>query len=108
MISRYLGFASRCPVLLVTFLASVGFILLFLKFPPSAFDPLKGRETAESALQAAHARGSLQPYVTSVLTLDTLFPIVYATFFSGLIYRLLPSPKRHPALLRAARTVQSG
>ena len=56
-------------------------------FPPSAIKPFMDVETAEKALSEAERGGVLNSHVLSVLTLDTIFPIVYATLLSGLIYR---------------------
>lgn len=88
---RFFEFAGKTGTLLAT-LALVG-VVLFLVFPNlpiegELLDEMSGYSFAE-AMRALTGYGTdgRTTYLWSSLALDTLFPIVYVTFFAGLIYR---------------------
>lgn len=91
---RYLEFAARTKVLAVTLVC--GLVLGFAVFPnlpiggPS-IDSQPGyginRLTELMELYGEHGR---RIYAWASLTLDVLFPAVYATFLAGLIWRCRP------------------
>ena len=71
----------------------VGVLILFFVFPNLPIDgellDEKTSYTYDEAIRAlaAYGAGGRTVYLWTSLLLDTLFPIVYATFFAGLIYR---------------------
>lgn len=93
--NRYFRFASRTPVLLAT--AAGVLVWLLLVFPAlplgaEVLDIRAGYSHAEliAAMEAYGASGR-RVYAWSSPTLDTIFPALYVTFFSGLLTRLRPS-----------------
>ena len=88
---RYFEFAERTSVLLTTLVMVV--LILFFVFPILPINgELLDEKTSYSYEEAIHALEAYgvdgRPvYLWVSLLLDTLFPIAYATFFAGLIYR---------------------
>ena len=89
--NRYFTFAGRTWTLAVTFLATLAF--LFAVFPALAIggtmlDVMPGYSHTEAmAAMEGYGASGRSVYATASLTLDTLFPLVYVTLFSGLIHR---------------------
>ena len=97
---RYLDCASRTPVLAVTLVLAL--VLLVVVFPVlpiggDALDATSGYSHQE-ALEAMESYGEQgrRVYGWSSATLDTLLPVAYVSFLSGLIYRLRPSERLWP------------
>ena len=93
---RYFVFASRPLVLGVTFVASVVLLVVFPALPVGGeLLDVKQGYTAEEAMAALAAYGAegRRLYAWSSVTLDTLLPIVYATFLAGVVYRFRPSER---------------
>ena len=88
---QYFEFASRTSALLTTLALVV--LILFFVFPnlPIGGELLdeKPGYTYEEAITALNAYGGdgRTVYLWTSLLLDTLFPLVYVTFFAGVIYR---------------------
>ena len=88
---RYFEFAGRTSALLTSLLLVV--LILFFVFPnlPIGGELLdeKSSYTFEDAVISLEAYGAegRTTYLWTSLLLDTLFPIVYVSFFVGLIYR---------------------
>ncbi len=87
----YFAFAGRTGTLAVTFVATA--VLMVLVFPNLPIDgallDLKAGYSYDEAMasMAQYGPGGRATYAWSSALLDTLFPIIYVTFFSGLIYR---------------------
>lgn len=93
--NRYFRFASRTPVLLVCAAGVLVWLLLVFPALPIGADMLDiraGYSHAElvGAMEAYGASGR-RIYAWSSPTLDTVFPALYVTLFSGLLTRLRPS-----------------
>lgn len=93
--NRYFRFASRTPVLLATGAGVLAW--LFVVFPSlpiggDVLDIRAGYSHAElvAAMEQYGAAGR-RVYAWSSPTLDTVFPMLYVTLFSGLLTRLRPS-----------------
>ena len=90
----YFEFASRTPVLVALFATK---ILLSAVFPnlPIGGDMLDVKklgytfDEAETALKGYGEQGR-RVYAWSSATLDTVFPVVYASFLAGFVYRFRP------------------
>lgn len=93
----YLEHASMMPVLGI--MPVVALILLIAVFPvlPIGGESLDSRNgyTHQEAVAAmeGYGEGGRRLYAWSSATLDTLLPIVYASFLAGLIYRLRPTER---------------
>ena len=91
MMKSYLEFAESSRILVITFIVTA--VMLFGLFP---YLPINGimldllpeysYEQVISALGGYGSDGRMN-YIIASLTLDTLFPFVYVTFFAGLMYR---------------------
>ena len=88
---RYFEFASRTRTLLVTLVATAVFLLLVFPNLPINGEMLdmKPGYSYDEAMAAMEGYGSdgRTTYAWGSMVLDTLFPLVYVTFFAGLIYR---------------------
>ena len=88
---RYFEFASRTRTLLVTLVATA--VFLFLVFPNLPINgemlDMKPGYSYDEAMAAMEEYGpdGRTTYAWGSMVLDTLFPLVYVTFFAGLIYR---------------------
>lgn len=88
---RFLNFVSQTYVLVTTFVLT--FLIAVFIFPALPFYAdmldLKSSYTFDEFVSAMEAYGSSGRSLYAFLspTLDTVFPIVYVSFFSGLIYR---------------------
>ena len=88
---RYFEFAGRTRTLLATFVATA--VFLFLVFPGLPIDgellDMKPGYSFDEAMAAMEEYGpdGRTTYAWGSVVLDTLFPLVYVTFFAGLIYR---------------------
>ncbi len=88
---RYFEFAGRTRTLLVTFVATA--VFLFLVFPNLPINgemlDMKPGYSYDEAMAAMEEYGpdGRTTYAWGSMVLDTLFPLVYVTFFAGLIYR---------------------
>lgn len=94
----YFEFASRTPVLIVGFVASI--ILMTLIFPALIGDieildlRMEGYNLADViAAMEGYGEAARGRYALVSLTLDTVFPICYASFYAGAIYRFAPHEK---------------
>ncbi len=92
---RYLEFANKTGTLIAS--AFVVVLVLFLVFPnlPVGGELLdmKSSYTYQEVMDSMEAYGERGRtiYLLANTVLDTVFPIVYATFFAGLIYRFRAS-----------------
>lgn len=88
---RYLEFANKTGTLIATALVVV--LVLFFIFPnlPVGGELLdmKSSYTYQEVMNSMEEYGAdgRTIYLLAITMLDTVFPIVYATFFAGLIYR---------------------
>ncbi|MDE0003680.1 MAG: hypothetical protein OXQ29_13395 [Rhodospirillaceae bacterium] len=88
---RYFEFAGRTRTLLVTFVATA--VFLFLVFPNlpingEMLDMKPGYSYGEAmAAMEEYGPDGRTTYAWGSMVLDTLFPLVYVTFFAGLIHR---------------------
>ena len=88
---RYFEFAGRTRTLLVAFVATAAF--LFLVFPNLPINgemlDVKPGYSYDEAMASMEEYGpdGRTTYAWGSILLDTLFPLVYVTFFAGLIYR---------------------
>jgi len=93
----YFELAAKTPTLIVTFVVTA--LLAKFVFPALAIggEPLDlklGYSYAEvMAVMEQYGPDGRNLYAWASPTLDTLFPIVYATFFAGIIYRFRPIEK---------------
>ena len=89
--SRYFDFAGRTGTLLATFAATAAFLVFVFPNLPINGEmlDLKPSYTHTEALAAMEGYGSdgRTVYALGSMILDTLFPLVYVTFFAGLIHR---------------------
>lgn len=91
----YFEFVSRTPVLVASFAASLLFLIVI--FPSFAGDiesldvRISGYTLAD-VLVAMEGYGELgrSRYALISFSLDTIFPICYASFYAGAIYRFAP------------------
>lgn len=93
----YFEFAAKTSTLLVTFIGVV--VLVIFVFPALSvgselLDLKFGYSYAEvvASMEQYGAEGR-RIYAWASPTLDTLFPMIYVTFFAGVIYRFRPSEK---------------
>jgi hypothetical protein len=94
---RYFAFAARNRPLLISF---TGVLLMVLWVFPSL--PINGEmidlklsydlAAIDLSMQQYGAQGRAA-YALASPTLDTLFPMLYVTFFAGLLYRFRPSER---------------
>lgn len=96
MLRRYLGLASLTPILIASGIGMVLNMVAFQALPVvggDLIDQLPGYTYAEimDKLEGYGPEGR-RIYALASPTLDTLFPILYVTFFAGLIHRLRPTP----------------
>lgn len=100
---QYLTAASKLPILFLTFVGTLmmtAYILPLLPIGGEPFD-LMSSYTYEEALSQLETYGpeGRAVYLRSEPVLDTIFPILYVTFFAGLLYRLRPSDMLWPVAL---------
>ncbi len=93
--NRYFRFASRTPVLLGTLVGVLAWVLLVFPSLPIGgplLDVTAGYSYPElvAAMQTYGASGR-RVYALASPTVDTAFPVLYVTLFSGLLTRLRPS-----------------
>ena len=87
----YFSFAGRTATLAASFAATAAFLVLV--FPNLPIDgellDLKPGYSYEEAMASMEQYGpqGRTAYAWTSVVLDTLFPIVYVTFFAGLVYR---------------------
>ena len=90
-VRNYFEFAAQTKYLLITFAATL--ILMFVIFPMVPIGgemlDLKSGYSLNEAMAAMTSYGEegRRVYAIASPTVDTLFPILYVTFFAGLIYR---------------------
>ena len=93
---RYFDFAAKTPVLVATFVGTLGLLILFQAIPVGGelLDVRQGygHDEAMAALAAYGADGR-RVYAWSSATVDTVLPCVLVTFLVGLVYRLRPTQK---------------
>ncbi|MCY4129337.1 MAG: hypothetical protein OXG15_08875 [Gammaproteobacteria bacterium] len=88
---RYLEFASKSSAIVSTLIAVL--VLFFLVFPNLPINgellDVKSGYSFEVAMNSLAAYGpeGRTTYLWISLLLDTLFPVIYVTFFAGVIYR---------------------
>ncbi len=94
---KYFEFSARTKPLLISF---AGVLLMVLWVFPSL--PIHGEMidlklsydlAAIQAIMLQYGVGGRAAYALASPTMDTLFPALYVTFFSGLLYRFRPSEK---------------
>ena len=94
---RYLEFASGTTALLISF---AGVLLMVLWVFPSL--PIGGEMidlklsydlVAIDQVMLQYGAHGRVVYAVACPTLDTLFPLLYVTFFAGLLYRFRPNEK---------------
>lgn len=87
----YFEFAGRTRTLAVTFAATAAFLVVVFPNLPIGGEMLdmKPGYSFEEAMgsMAEYGPDGRTTYAWSSAVLDTLFPIVYVTFFAGLIFR---------------------
>ena len=87
----YFDFAGRTVTLAVTFAATAAFLIwVFPSLPIGGemLDMKTGYSYDEAmASMAQYGPDGRTAYAWGSAVLDTLFPVLYATFFAGLIYR---------------------
>jgi len=92
---RYFEFANKTGTLIAT--AVVVVLVLFLIFPNLPIGgellDMKSSYTYQEVMDSMEVYGAdgRTIYLWASTVLDTVFPIVYATFFAGLIYRFRAS-----------------
>lgn len=93
---RYFDFAAKTPVLVATFVGTLGLLVLFQAIPVGGelLDVRQGygHDEAMAALTAYGADGR-RVYAWSSATVDTVLPCFLVTFLAGLVYRLRPTQK---------------
>ena len=94
-LERYLRFASRTPVLLISGAGVLGWLLLVFPSLPingEMLDVSAGYSYGElmGAMEQYGADGR-HAYAWASPTVDTAFPMLYVTLFCGLLTRLRPS-----------------
>ncbi len=87
----YFEFAAKTPILIATFIGIfvlVAFVFPVLPVGGELLDLKPGYSQAEvfAAMEEYGADGR-RLYAWMSPTLDTLFPLIYVTFFAGVIYR---------------------
>ena len=93
--THYFQFISMGRTLWLTFAATVLFAAVIFPYLAGGLESLdtrmQGYDHAEvlAALEGYGAEGRAR-YVWISLILDTIFPIVYCSFYAGLIYRFAP------------------
>ena len=97
MVINYLKFASKTNVLIVSGLLMLLFILVVFPHMPIVegkyIDLLRSYSYKEvTALIGSYGEKGRHLYAILSPTLDTLFPIIYVTFYAILVYRLTPRP----------------
>ncbi len=89
---RYFEFAAKTKVLILTFIGTLLFALVIFPNLPIGGESLDARLHYDIALvhelMAQYGEDGRRIYSMASPTLDTLFPLIYMTFFVGLIYRL--------------------
>jgi len=94
---KWFEFASQTRVLAATFVLTL--VFLFVVFPALPVNgellDYKSSYTHDEAMAAMEEYGpeGRRVYAWASPTLDTLFPIVYVSFFAGLIYRCRPTER---------------
>lgn len=91
---RYFDFAAKTPVLVATFVGTVGLLALFQAIPVGGelLDVRQGYAHDEAmAALAAYGADGRRVYAWSSATLDTVLPCVLVTLLAGLVYRLRPT-----------------
>jgi hypothetical protein len=96
MIFHYLDFAAQNRSLLITGVFMALLILVFSFIPiigGRLIDllPYYSYETMMKLLESYGEKGR-HLHILATTILDVLFPIIYVTFFAGLIHRLKPRP----------------
>ncbi|MCY3590724.1 MAG: hypothetical protein OXH32_03660 [Acidobacteria bacterium] len=96
-LKSYFAFAARNWMLATTFVLTLVFVLGVFPFLPVGgelldYKPSYSHEEAMAAMEEYGNRGR-RVYAWASPTLDTLFPLVYVSFFAGLIYRCRPTER---------------
>ena len=91
----YFEFTSATPVFVTTLLLTgtlLGWVFPAVPIHGASLDVKPGYtyEEARAALTGYGAEGR-RVYAWASLTLDTVLPVVYGSFFAGLVYRLRPT-----------------
>ena len=94
---KYFEASGRAWVLCSTLVSAL--ILLVVVFPVlpvggEMLDVMDGYTHSEAlAVLEGYGEAGRRVYALASLTLDTLFPVVYASFLAGLIYRFRPTER---------------
>ena len=88
---RYFQFAAKTKILILTFIGTFLFVLVIFPSLPIDGKSLDAQPEYDFArvheLMAQYGEDGRRVYSMASPTLDTLFPLIYVTFFVGLIYR---------------------
>ncbi len=88
----YFQFAEKTKVLILTFIGTFLFIKVIFPNIPLGGETLDGQLEYDfllvQKLMAQYGEDGRYIYLLMSSTLDILFPLIYVTFFAGLIYRL--------------------
>lgn len=94
---RYFVFSSKTAVLIITLILVVLLVAVIFPAIPVGGDLLdtKSSYTYDDVvdLMEQYGESGLKVYAIASPTLNTIFPLVYVTFFAGLIYRFKPVKK---------------
>ena len=91
---RYFDFAAKTPVLVATFVGTLGLLALFQAIPVGGelLDVRQGYAHDEAmAALAGYGADGRRVYAWSSATVDTVLPCVLVTLLVGLVYRLRPT-----------------
>jgi hypothetical protein len=101
MIFRYLDFSAQNRNLIITGVSMAILMLVFSRIPVIGgrlIDLLPYFSYDEiTLLLKSYGEKGRHLHILATTTLDVLFPVIYVTFFAGLIHRLKPRPW-YPAL----------
>ncbi len=88
---RYFQFAAKTKVLILTFIGIFFFALVIFPNIPLGAETLDTQFQYDfmlvQKLMAQYGKDGRYTYLIMSSTLDMLFPLIYGTFFAGLIYR---------------------
>jgi len=92
---HYFEFASRTAVLMITLVGTLSFMFIVFPSLPIGGDMLDvsagySYQDLVRAMERYGASGR-RAYAWASPTVDTLFPMLYVTFFAGILHRFRPS-----------------
>ena len=102
MLEKYLAFAARKPVLAASFIGMVSMIFMFQLLPGyvggDMIDTIIGGYDHAKIMELMKGYGEQGRafYALASPTIDTLVPLIYVTFFAGLIYALVEAAHLKP------------